>query len=147
MTTPLTARILVRWGDCDPAGIAFYPRFFEWMDVVANELHRVVGIKRIARELRRGMPLVDVSAEFLAPAFAEDELDVRATITAMGRTSLSIRHDFVRIADGALLARGKERRVYVLFESNGKLQPTPLTEEMRAALLPHCELEASGKAG
>jgi acyl-CoA thioesterase FadM len=23
----------VRWGDADPAGIAFYPRFFEWYDI------------------------------------------------------------------------------------------------------------------
>lgn len=24
--------IRIEWGDCDPAGIVFYPRYFEWFD-------------------------------------------------------------------------------------------------------------------
>ena len=24
--------VRVQWGDCDPAGIVFYPRYFEWFD-------------------------------------------------------------------------------------------------------------------
>ena len=27
-----TRTIRVQWGDCDPAGIVFYPRYFEWFD-------------------------------------------------------------------------------------------------------------------
>ena len=27
-----TRLIRVQWGDCDPAGIVFYPRYFEWFD-------------------------------------------------------------------------------------------------------------------
>ena len=29
-----TRVIRVQWGDCDPAGIVFYPRYFEWFDAV-----------------------------------------------------------------------------------------------------------------
>jgi len=28
-----TEHIRVRWSEADPAGIAFYPRFFEWFDI------------------------------------------------------------------------------------------------------------------
>jgi acyl-CoA thioesterase FadM len=28
--------VQVRWGDADPAGIAFYPRFFEWLEFVTK---------------------------------------------------------------------------------------------------------------
>jgi len=27
-----TRIVRVQWGDCDPAGIVFYPRYFEWFD-------------------------------------------------------------------------------------------------------------------
>ena len=27
-----TRTIRIQWGDCDPAGIVFYPRYFEWFD-------------------------------------------------------------------------------------------------------------------
>lgn len=144
MTTPLTSHVSVRWGECDPAGVVFYPRFFDWMDVVADHLHTLIGIKRVGRAFSRGLPLVGASADYLAPAFAEDELDIAAYVTALGRTSISLRHEFVRRSDGVLLARGKERRVLVEFSSDGAMQPLALTDEMRTALAPH--VEAGGDA-
>lgn len=128
--------VRVRWGDCDPAGIAFYPRFFEWMDVCSDELHRLLGIKRTGAGDLRGLPLVEVQAEFLSPAFVEDELEIRAWVTAVGRTSLSLRYEFVRLADGVTLARTRERRVHVE-RAGGKMRPAALTDAMRQALDAH----------
>jgi 4-hydroxybenzoyl-CoA thioesterase len=42
----LAVRTQVRWGDCDPAGIAFFPRFFEWMDLASHALAQEMGISR-----------------------------------------------------------------------------------------------------
>ncbi len=33
-------RIRVEWGDCDPAGIVFYPRYFEWFDRCTHHCSR-----------------------------------------------------------------------------------------------------------
>jgi YbgC/YbaW family acyl-CoA thioester hydrolase len=134
---PLVVTIRVRWGDCDPAGIAFFPRFFEWMDVASEELHALLEIRRggTQTQLARGIPLVDVQARFSSPAFVDDEIEVRSWVVRIGKSSFGLRHEFVRAADGVLLATGQESRVYVARDvETGALAPTPLTAEMREAL-------------
>ena len=135
----MTVAVRVRWGDCDPAGIVFYPRFFEWMDACSDQLHKVLGIKRTGGAALRGLPLVEVKAEFLAPAFVDDDLEVRAWVVTIGRTSLGLRYDFVRVSDGTVLARTTERRVHVTRDPVGAMKPSPLTDEMRAAIAPHVD--------
>ena len=38
--------IRIEWGDCDPAGIVFYPRYFEWFDACAAALFEDAGFLR-----------------------------------------------------------------------------------------------------
>jgi 4-hydroxybenzoyl-CoA thioesterase len=139
MTTPITALVRVCWGDCDPAGIVFYPRFFEWMDACSEQLHKLLGIKRTGGANLRGLPLVEVKAEFLAPAVFDDEVELRASVVSIGRTSFDLRYDFVRTSDHVMLARTHERRVYVTRGSVGSMEPVPLSDEMRAALSAHVD--------
>lgn len=135
MLSPLfTIQLAVRFGECDPAGIAFYPRYFEWIDVAATELHKLLGITRIGVHRPLGLPVAAASAEFVAPAHAEDELSIRVYVQKLGRTSFSLRFDFVRNADGALLARATERRVLVVRNPDGTMNSTALTPGMRAVL-------------
>jgi len=137
---PLTVRVQVGWGDCDPAGIVFYPRFYAWMDNVSHVLAREMGIPREAMippgvEML-GFPVVGTRAEYVAPARMDDLLEVRTWVARIGRTSLSLRHEIVRIeADAAetLLVRGREDRVFVSHGPNG-LRPRELTPRMRQAL-------------
>ena len=115
MTDYLAVRTQVRWGDCDPAGIAFFPRFFEWMDLASHALAQEMGITReqTLGPASYGFPAVRADAEFLSPALVYDELEVRTTITRVGRTSLHLRHEVVRLADEMLLARGTAIRVHI----------------------------------
>ncbi len=77
----LTVRVQVGWGDCDPAGIVFYPRFHAWMDNVSHVLAREMGIPRESMippgvELL-GFPVVGTQAQYVAPARMDDILEVR----------------------------------------------------------------------
>jgi 4-hydroxybenzoyl-CoA thioesterase len=143
----LVVTIHVRWGDCDPAGIAFYPRFFEWMDQASHALAREMGVSREDQlpPTSVGFPLVAAQAEFLAPAILEDVLEVRARVTRIGRTSLGIRHDIVRVAptDELILARGREERVYVAREKGEPMRPRELTPRMREVLARYSEAESA----
>jgi 4-hydroxybenzoyl-CoA thioesterase len=132
----VAVRLQVRWGDCDPAGIAFYPRFFEWMDGVSHVLARELGISRddMLPPRSLSLPLVAAAAEFTAPARLEDALEVRAWITRIGRTSFGIRHEIRRVEDDQLLARGSEERVLVGRDSHGSMRPQELTPRMQEAL-------------
>ena len=134
----IAVRLTVQWGDCDPAGIVFYPRFFEWMDRVSHALERELGITRdeMLPPGTAGFPLLSAQAEFLAPALMDDVLEVRGRVTRIGHTSLALSHEIVRVSPGSetLLARGREDRVYVQRAPGGKLKPRPLSDEMRDVL-------------
>jgi YbgC/YbaW family acyl-CoA thioester hydrolase len=105
----------VHWGDCDPAGIIFYPTYFRWMDSATWAFFESVGYdaKRMRAE-HLAMPLVSAQSEFRAPAMQGDRCEVRSRISRFGGKSFVISHDIVR-ADGSELAKGVETRVWGRF--------------------------------
>jgi len=107
----------VQWGDCDPAGIIFYPTYFRWMDAATWAYMASVGYdaKRMKAE-HRSMPLVAAECQFIAPAEHGDRCEVRSRIGRFGGKSFVVLHDVVR-SDGATLAKGKETRVWGRYES------------------------------
>lgn len=107
----------VHWGDCDPAGIIFYPTYFRWMDAATWAFVSSVGYgaKRM-REEHLAMPLVSADCQFLAPAQHGDRCEVRSRIARFGSASFVVAHDVVR-ADGTMLARGNEKRVWGRYTS------------------------------
>lgn len=119
-------RVQLRWGECDPAGIIFYPTYFLWFDAAAWNMFAEVGYhaKRMRAE-HLAMPLVAAGCEFKHPAEQEDRCEVRSRISRWGGKSFVIAHDVVR-TDGTLLAQGSETRVWGRYE-NGP--GTPLRGE------------------
>ena len=57
-----TTSFTVEWGDCDEAGIVYYPRYFYWMDSAFHRLLRARDLSYRAFKQRFGaeLPLVDV---------------------------------------------------------------------------------------
>ncbi len=70
----------IRWGDCDPAGIIFYPRYFEIFDnATAALFERALGITKHAMFSTyefAGWPLVRTHARFLKPTRFGDDVTV-----------------------------------------------------------------------
>ena len=72
----------VHWGDCDPAGIIFYPTYFRWIDAASWALFELAGFgPKWMREQHMAMPLVSAACEFLAPAVTDglDQFLIRMT--------------------------------------------------------------------
>ena len=124
----------VHWGDCDPAGIIFYPTYFRWMDAATWAFMASVGYTpQRMREEHLAMPLVGADCEFLAPARHGDRCEVRSLIARFGGASFAVSHEIVR-ADGAALAKGNEKRVWGRF-ANGPGTPmkgVQIPEDVRA---------------
>lgn len=104
----------VTFGDCDPAGIVFYPNFFRWMDAATHSYFRAMGVPPW-REVEAatgmlGTPLVDASARFVAPASYGDVIDVETRVTEWRQRSIVLAHTIRRGA--ALLVEGREVRVF-----------------------------------
>ena len=127
----------VQWGDCDPAGIIFYPTYFRWMDAATWAFMGSVGYgpKRM-REEHLAMPLVAAHCEFLAPAQQGDRCEVRSRIARFGGASFIVAHEVVR-ADGTTLASGSEKRVWGRY-ANGPgtpLKGQPIPEDVKTLFL------------
>lgn len=101
--TSFTTQILVRFGHVDPAGIAFYPRIYEYVHEVFEELwNEHVGERyyRLILEERIGFPLVHSEVDFRSPLRFGDRPIVRVTCFKLGRSSLGLRYVFE--LDGAV---------------------------------------------
>jgi len=124
----------VQWGDCDPAGIIFYPTYFRWMDAACWALFAAVGYdaKRMRAE-HRAMPLVSADCQFLHPAQQGDRCVVRSRIAQFGGKSFVVSHEVVR-EDGMALAKGSETRVWGGFEEGpgSRLRGQAMPEELKA---------------
>ena len=102
----------VQWGDCDPAGIIFYPTYFRWMDAATWAFMGSVGYgPRRMRDEHLAMPLVAADCQFLAPAQHGDRCEVRSRIANFGNASFVVAHEIIR-ADATTLAKGSEKRVW-----------------------------------
>src|SRR5258708_16317957 len=92
--------IKIEWGDCDPFGIVFFPRYFEYFDACTNALfHRALGYPKVEM-LRRfkiaGIPLVQASCDFKVPSSYGDIVAVESCVTQWGTSSFSLPHQPVR---------------------------------------------------
>ncbi len=64
MSRTATTTIRVEWGDCDPAGIVYYPNFFHWCDVATWNFFAASGLPLIELQKRYGIvgfPLLEAS--------------------------------------------------------------------------------------
>ena len=87
--------IHIEWGDCDPAQIVYFPRYFSYFDACTAGLFKKVGLPK--RQMLKtygiiGIPLVDLRASFKAPSRFSDTVMVESEITEWRRSSFSVRH-------------------------------------------------------
>jgi len=106
--------IEIEWGDCDAAGIVFYPRYFAMFDAsTAYLLEKATGMKKIAWTKAFGVigtPMVDTSARFIMPSRYGDVITIETTAGETRRSSFDIDHRVFKGDARAIVAR--ETRVW-----------------------------------
>ena len=107
--------IRIEWCDCDPAGIIFYPRYFEIFDTSTTALfERVLGMSKIdylkAFDFA-GHPVVETRARFRQPTRFGDDIAIETKLVECTETSLKLEHRISK--GGALAVEGFETRVWV----------------------------------
>jgi len=137
MTTFVNRReITVEWGDCDPAGIMFNSRFFEYFDICAWALFQAaLGVKPsdLAPTFGiMGIPLVDARARFVVPVKFGDTVEILSNVSEFRRSSFDIQHRLLR--DGTLAVEGRETRVWAARDKDDptKLKSQPIPAEVIA---------------
>ena len=88
-----TRSVQVRFGDCDPAGIVFYPRYFEMFNNLVEDWC-AQGLDTPFQELiggrGLGLPTVSIATDFIAPSKLGDELGADLSVRAIGASSITL---------------------------------------------------------
>jgi 4-hydroxybenzoyl-CoA thioesterase len=109
-------QLTIAWGDCDPAGIVFNPRFFEMFDASTWMLFETaLGVKQ--QELTAtygiiGIALVDARANFMKPAKFGDVIEIASRVKEFRRSSFEVEH-LISIG-GEIVVEGGETRVWAV---------------------------------
>ena len=132
---PAASENLIAWGDCDAAGIVYYPRFFNFMDASFQTLLRKAGLNHHILFERFGarVPIVDVNAKFISPATFEDVLVVNAEIVHWGTKSFRVNYRGSRA--GMPVFEGYEARVWAKVAADGSITTAPIAPQFKTAIL------------
>ena len=124
----------IEWGECDPAGIVFYPRFFAMFDNATTLLFSAaLGMTKyqfLAKYDCAGYPMVDTRARFLKPTRYGDDVEVETQITEFKRSSFNVQHRLT--LDGALCVECFDTRVWVERDPGDpeKIRAVPIPKEV-----------------
>jgi 4-hydroxybenzoyl-CoA thioesterase len=136
---PLSSRheVTVEWGDCDPAGIVYYPSYFRWCDQATFRLFLAAGLTRDETrggQWKEGTPLVAAECSFKRASQTGEKLVVESHISQFGRSSFTISHVF-RNAAGEIAAQGSETRIWAKKEGDARsLKAVPIPDDVRRRL-------------
>jgi 4-hydroxybenzoyl-CoA thioesterase len=130
--------VTIEWGDCDPAGIVFYPRYFAMFDASTAALFAAaLGMPKI-RWTRKfgilGIPMVDTRAKFHIPSAYGDEVTIESRVTAFRRSSFDVHHRLLKPGD-TLRVEGFETRVWTARdpENPERIRSAPIPVEVVSA--------------
>lgn len=84
--------IQVTFGDCDPAGIVFYPNIFRWLDRSFHDwLRSFGGHGQMCETLGAiGVGLIDARAQFKRPMVDGDHVSITLVATEWGRKTVTL---------------------------------------------------------
>jgi 4-hydroxybenzoyl-CoA thioesterase len=106
--------VTIEWGDCDPAGIVFYPRYFAMFDASTAALFAAALGFGKHEMLRRfgiaGFPMVETRAQFHVSSRFGDMVTIESHATGFGRSSFHISHRLMR--GDTLAIECQEKRVW-----------------------------------
>ncbi len=116
MTPFLIRTHRIEWGQCDPAGIVYAPRYLDMFGESTILLFEHAGLPKKREMLRTmnvmGFPMVDVSARFLRPASYGDEVVIETAAPVFVNSSFTIEHRL--LLDGQLCVECTEKRVWTV---------------------------------
>ncbi|SFI94291.1 acyl-CoA thioesterase [Bradyrhizobium sp. cf659] len=125
--------VQIQWGDCDPANIVYYPRYFAMFDDSTSTLFEVAGFSKqdlVHKYGLVGIPMVDTRAKFYIPSTYGDWITIETKIESIKRSSFEVKHNVYK--GDALAIEAFETRVLVGRDPANpeKLKSAPFPAEM-----------------
>lgn len=132
-------RVPVRFGDCDPAGIVYFPKFFHFFhEAMETWFDEALGLpyKTLIVGRKIGFPAVHTEADFQLPFRMGEVALVELRVAKLGRTS--IRFNYAVRGEGETAVRLTGATVCVVMDldpqSAGFRKALPVPDDLRAAI-------------
>lgn len=134
MTKTVIYDVRVEFGDCDPAGIVWFPNFFRWIDAASRHFFIECGVPSW-QETRQSMgligtPLVDTQASFVKTASYGDVLQIHTQVTEWRNKSFVQTYRVMRGDDEIMQCT--EVRIFAADKVGGGIRAMAVPEEIRA---------------
>jgi 4-hydroxybenzoyl-CoA thioesterase len=127
----------VRFADCDPAGIVFFPQYLVMVNTLVEQwFDEALGVPyaQVIGARRTGLPTVRLEVDFTAITRHGERLTQRLVLRHLGRSSLRLHHEFL----GADEPRLRATQVLVC-TSLDTHRPQAIPGDLRAAMQPYLE--------
>ncbi|MBI5263953.1 MAG: acyl-CoA thioesterase [Bradyrhizobium sp.] len=130
--------VQIQWGDCDPANIVYYPRYFEMFDDSTSIMFEAAGYSKqdlVHKYGLVGIPMVDTRAKFYVPSTHGDWIRIESRVESIKRSSFEVKHDVFK--GEALAIEAFETRVLVGRDpaDPNRLKSAPFPPEIVAKFL------------
>lgn len=126
----------VQFGDCDPAGIVFFPNFSRWMDAASLAFFMQCGVPPW-RELVKtrgivGTPLLEINTRFIKAVTYGERIAISTHVEEWRDKAFIQMHRVTRGDD--LICEGREVRVFVKRDAADpdRLRAIPVPEDIKA---------------
>ena len=130
MKAPFTLAMPIRFSHTDPAGIVYFPNYFDFCNAAVEDLYtRVLGVDyaRMIFETKRATPIVRAECDFFAPSHMGGTLDLTVLLGKIGRSSIEI--DLYGHAHDTLRLKARLVTVHMDLETR---KSTPIPDALRA---------------
>jgi 4-hydroxybenzoyl-CoA thioesterase len=137
-----TRSVPVRFSHCDPAGIVYFPHYFDMFNGLIEDWYGeelAYDYAALIMGSKFGFPFVHIECDFKIPSRMGDVIDLTLLVERIGRTSLGIAIVCHRDGDERLRAR-----VVTAMMSLETRQPVPLPPALRDKIEAYQRKTAAG---
>ena len=136
MSRIVTTDVLVNFGDCDPAGIVFFPNFSRWMDAASLNFFVACGVPVWSELVKTtgiiGTPVLEINVKYVSPAKYGETIRISTSI-AEWREKVFVQKHVVTRGD-TLLCEGTDVRAFVTKHPNDpdRIKAIPVPADIKA---------------
>lgn len=92
-------KIRVRYKDTDKMGVVYHSNYIVYYEVARTEMLRELDIPYSEMEAQGVMmPILEIESKYIAPAYYDEEITVRAIIDAEPMARINVRYEVINEA-------------------------------------------------
>ena len=126
--SPFTRLHLVRFSDCNPSGIIFYPQYFAIFNGLVEDWFNEglgIGYEKTISQRRIGLPTVQLDVDFEALCRVGEEVELSLGVERLGTRSLTLQLRCTGRHDGIVRMRGRQVLVTMSLDTYASLEIPP----------------------